>query len=219
MYTYLLPSEKQLYVVIRGLPEPLTEDYIQTELENLEFHPSKIKRLTKGPNRIPMPLVLAILPKNEKHIYQLSRLAEVTITTEPQRQQPRITQCFRCQNFRHSQGRCTAFPKSIKCAGDHHSAQCTKSINEPSQCANCGEAHTASFRGCKAWPKLPQVPQKPRPSTATPETSYAAAVKQVTASSSNLTLMDMFTKFQNMYSQMQDLANQLVNVFNTPTQQ
>lgn len=107
-----------------------------------------------------MPLVLVTLPKTEKNIYNLEHIAKDVITVESQRQKARISQCYRCQKFGHAQSRCTVKPKCVKCAGDHHYSECPKSKDSPPKCANCGESHTASYRGCRSWPQLPKQTTK-----------------------------------------------------------
>lgn len=75
------------------------------------------------------------------------------------------TQCSNCQSFNHGSRNCFKPPKCIRCGDNHKSADCVHLlvINELGEytgkkdkidtnlvkCANCGERHTANFRGCK----------------------------------------------------------------------
>lgn len=95
-----------------------------------------------------MPLVLVTVPKTEKRIYNLEHVTNVLITVKFQRPKTRIRQCYRCQRFGHAQSRCTVTPKCVKYAGTQHYTECTKGKDTPSNCGNCGESHTASYRGC-----------------------------------------------------------------------
>lgn len=76
------------------------------------------------------------------------------------------TQCSNCQDFGHGIENCHLKPKCIRCGGEHSSSKCphlpkptvdekgNKSVpelkipDEKIQCANCGQSHTANFRGC-----------------------------------------------------------------------
>ncbi|UYV79488.1 hypothetical protein LAZ67_17002858, partial [Cordylochernes scorpioides] len=74
----------------------------------------------------------------------------------------RVTQCFNCQGFGHGQLNCFLKSKCVKCAEEHHSKDCPrKSKQLPPKCANCGEAHTANYRGCPNFPKPQQQQLKP----------------------------------------------------------
>lgn len=73
------------------------------------------------------------------------------------------TQCSNCQSFNHGSRNCFKPPKCIRCGESHKSAQCVhlfdknelgeviiknKIADNLIKCANCGERHTANFRGC-----------------------------------------------------------------------
>ena len=47
--------------------------------------------------------------------------------------------------------------KGVKCAGKHVTRNCNKKRNETAECANCGEAHSATYRGCSVDKKLQQI--------------------------------------------------------------
>lgn len=212
-HTYQLPSEKLLHVILRGVPEPLTDTEIRQELEENGFHPEAVTRLRRYKEKSPMPLVLVTVPKSEKNIFNLQHVSRVVITVESQKPKTRINQCFRCQRFGHAQSRCTVMPKCVKCAGDHHYTECTKSKDAPAKCANCGESHTASYRGCRSWPQ-PKKQTLSKPTSEGP--SYAQATKQNTQTApSTISLTELFTSFQTMYSQMQEIAKKLSEMFTT----
>lgn len=209
-HTYQLPSEKLLHVVLRGVPKPMEEMEIRQELENNGFHPESVTRLRRYKDKSPMPLVLVTVPKTEKNIFNLQHINRVIITVESQRPKTRISQCFRSQRFGHAQSRCTVQPKCVKCAGAHHYSECNKSKDTPPKCANCGESHTASYRGCTKWPQLK------KPATSKPATegvSYATTTKSDTQPTPNtMSLTELFSTFQAMYTQMQDMAKKLSDV-------
>jgi PAX-interacting protein 1 len=215
-HTYVLPEDKKLHVVLRGVPEPASTDEIKQELELKGFSPINVYRLTRFKDKTPLPLVTVTLPKEEKHIFQLDSLMYLRITVETYRQRPGMSQCHRCQLFGHSQSHCTAPPRCVKCAGTHLTNTCTKLPTMPPTCANCGKDHPASYKGCEKWPKLPTkgVPAK----LVQPNRTYSNTLTGNTTTPKEETLATIFEKFQTMYNNMQVLAKQLNNLFGTASQ-
>nr|CAI5835811.1 unnamed protein product [Callosobruchus analis] len=60
-HTLLLPSERNIHAVIRGVPATLKEAEIKEELQQRGYAPLHIIRLKRS--GAPMPLVVVILPK------------------------------------------------------------------------------------------------------------------------------------------------------------
>lgn len=201
-YTFTPPDEKTLRVVLRGVPEHYTEDEIKTDLETKGHQPEKVVRF-KNKDKRPIPLVLVILPRDDKQIYKLRYVKQFAITVESQKPKSSIGQCHRCQLFGHAQSRCTAPPKCVKCAGNHITAECIKPPNRPPKCANCGGEHPASYRGCSKYPKRTTEPYN----TIRNEISYSAAVKNATpntdASNAILVLQNLLSQFSKIAKQFQ----------------
>lgn len=60
--------------------------------------------------------------------------------------------CKNCQTFGHSQANCGRRPRCVRCSDNHHYSQCDKpKYNNVPKCVNCSEAHTANYKGCKAY--------------------------------------------------------------------
>lgn len=218
-HTWQLPSERNLHVVLRGIPEPVEEDYIKEELEALEYHPVNVIRMRRRDNT-PLPLMLVIIPKKENSIYNLNHIANVVIKVESQHQKATIGQCHNCQRFGHAQNNCKAKSRCVYCGGAHHTRDCNKD-QEAKKCCNCGEVHTASYKGCKEWPKLKArtMPSAERKQNI----SYVDALKKGTKPTAKPTapekaptpptMTDLFANFQAMYQQMQVIALQLGKMF------
>ena len=69
-HTYQLPEEMTLKVVIRGIPEGVTDEEVKKNLTAQGFHPLKTTHLPRrGEPRTPLPLVMAELPREEKSIF------------------------------------------------------------------------------------------------------------------------------------------------------
>lgn len=71
-----------------------------------------------------MPFVLVQVPQDQYGILKITRCCNLVVRTKLQRAKTEPSQCHRCQRFGHAQSRCTA---AVKCKGEHHSADCTKS--------------------------------------------------------------------------------------------
>ncbi|GBP52998.1 RNA-directed DNA polymerase from mobile element jockey [Eumeta japonica] len=79
-------------------------------------------------------------------------------------------QYHRCQLYGHASANCNANPRCVKCLVPHWTRDCPLSRDsaEKPSCVNCGQNHTANYRGC---PKAPKFISKNRPNTKRP--SYA----------------------------------------------
>lgn len=91
----------------------------------------------------------------------------------------RTTQCHRCQSWGHAESNCLRPPRCFKCAGEHHSSDCSADDSNPPaiRCINCNGDHTANSRTCptrvqfekvketliaKRRPQRLPLPQQPR---------------------------------------------------------
>lgn len=99
-----------------------------------------------------MPLMLVTLPRDQKGIFKISVLDNLKIKVEPQESKTSVTQCHRCQLYGHSQSKCKAPTKCLKCAGNNLSFECKKPKVTPATCANCGGSHPANSKDCKFHP-------------------------------------------------------------------
>ncbi|XP_035224863.1 mitochondrial-processing peptidase subunit alpha-1-like [Stegodyphus dumicola] len=66
-HSYILPQDRKLKIVIKGLLRSTETEEIKEELEELNFQPEEIKQMTKRRNGevSKLPLFLVTLPKNE----------------------------------------------------------------------------------------------------------------------------------------------------------
>ncbi|GFY47291.1 nucleic-acid-binding protein from transposon X-element [Trichonephila inaurata madagascariensis] len=107
----------------------------------------------------PMPLFVIICTRSENNrvLHKITELNNMKIKVEVLRKKYGPPQCYRCQGFFHSSKYCTRAPRCVKCAGDHLTKDCRKTIDEPPKCCHCDEDHPAS---CLQCPKNPQNRQK-----------------------------------------------------------
>lgn len=176
-FTYNLPSEKSLMIVIRGIPLEVDIEDIKIDLNEKGFTPAKVTRMINKRTKSLMPLILVQLPRDEKRIYNMEFLVGMSVQIETLKSTPQITQCFRCQKFGHGQQHCTANVKCVKCSGNHRAYECELTKVDQPKCANCGENHVASYRGCTKAPKLKKTDNNTTSNSQQPKPmSYAAAV-------------------------------------------
>lgn len=219
-HTWQLPEDKKLQIVIKGVVCSITPEEICRDLENKGFHPESVTRMNyRGDRKNPMQMVLVTLPKSEKEAYQIKELCKLIVHVESKKKSAAVSQYYRCQKFGHSQRLCKAEARCVKCAGRHHTLECTKmkDKNTPAKCVNCGGDHTASFRGCTKWPKMGNNKiishKKPEVRPGAPEidnrvvqgVSYASKAKQFEK-------VNLSTAFQ----QVQQTLSRLIQIYGAP---
>ncbi|GJQ76586.1 hypothetical protein Trydic_g12288 [Trypoxylus dichotomus] len=166
-HSYQLTEEKPLKIVLRGLPEEISDEEIQEDLAQQGFTTATVKRMTVGPNKRPIPLVFVQLTKND----QSKKIFDIHT----------VTQCHRCQLYGHGQRNCHAAAVCVKCAGPHQTAECSKPREAPAKCALCQGPHTANYGGCPKAPRPNQVPARQNPPARNATRSRQAERRPVTA--------------------------------------
>lgn len=179
-HTYRLKEDKNLKVVIRGIPVQFTAPDVAEELQHWGYQVTKVARLvSRRPDKKQLPMLVVELPRSEKRIYSETDLFNLKIKVEPLQKPTAPGQCFRCQQYGHAQSRCTAAPVCVRCGGPHRPGECTRSLKEPASCGLCGGPHPANYAGCPARPKPKQKTPQARPGPpsrrVTQGVSYASA--------------------------------------------
>jgi len=115
-------------------------------------------------NKKPQPLFKVNLDrssqknnKNEVHpIYKLKYLLHRMITVEEPGTRRQPVQCTNCQEFVHTKTYCTLKSICVVCSDAHSTVNCPKNKNDSSikLSSNCGEKHTANWRGCIVYKEL-----------------------------------------------------------------
>lgn len=147
-------------LVIRNLPNDTNPDEIKSELLEKDFPVLEVKQLssTRKTNnsvrdKIKIPLFLVTLKNEDKtrEIMKLETLLYIKIKVENYIRPPGPKQCFKCQGFNHVARNCHKNPICVKCAGLHLTENCKKTHEEKPKCANCGQQHTANYKGCISY--------------------------------------------------------------------
>ncbi|GJQ76352.1 hypothetical protein Trydic_g2073 [Trypoxylus dichotomus] len=171
-HSYQLTEEKPLKIVLRGLPEEISDEEIQEDLAQQGFATATVKRMTVGPNKRPIPLG---------------------------RVQTAAAVCVKCAGP-HQTAECSkpreAPAKCALCQGPHTAnyGGCPKAPrpNQVPARPNPPARNATRSRQAERRPVTAEAPPKPtqgmtmevdipRPSTSNAKPSYAAAVKNAAA--------------------------------------
>lgn len=154
-HSFCPPDNKRLSVIMRNVPVSLTDEEISTELKSNNYPVVKVTRLYNK-NKYPMPLCALELEDSDSgnEIFGLEFLFHCKIQIELKRKSKTIPQCTRCQRFGHTKNYCRLEPRCVKCTGNHLYTECPKKKEDPVQCVNCSDSHTANYRGCPYYLNL-----------------------------------------------------------------
>ncbi|GFT50080.1 nucleic-acid-binding protein from transposon X-element [Trichonephila clavipes] len=165
-FTYILPEEKKLRLVIRALPTDMSPVKIIGSLAEKNINVNECHIMTSKKTGKEMPLFLITLDKTEQNrvAYHVTNIGYMKVKVEALRSKYGPPQCSRCQGFFHSSRFCTRAPRCLKCAGAHLAKECTKQIEQKPKCCLCEGDHPASFLGCPRNPrnKVVQETNKPK---------------------------------------------------------
>lgn len=164
MHSYQLKNEHSFVVYIRGLPSTMDPSEINTALAEIQFTLCRVINVPCHLNRTlkPRPLFQVVLEPldHNPEIYNLTNLLRVHIRVVPAKKRSDPPHCHNCQRLGHTKQYCLRSPRCIKCSADHLSSECTLDSKAPCTCANYGESHTASYRGCSKVKQLSKLQHK-----------------------------------------------------------
>lgn len=165
-HTYRLPQDKTIDVVVKHVPTDFTDEEVGEELKALGFADFKLMRVW-GKDKKPIPVISLYLKNNGKNeeIYSVDKLLNCIVLVEPKKKFHNIPQCANCQRYGHTKNYCKLSPRCMFCTDAHPSAECDKMVGEEAikLCVNCGENHSANYRGCKYYAELKSKRFKDRP--------------------------------------------------------
>lgn len=190
-YTYQLKSSKGLVVVIKGIDSSVPPEEIKVGLSG-EGHEVKSVTNILNKDKIPQPMFKVeltfessrIKKKGATHpIYDLRYLCNRRISVEEPFKRKDPPQCTNCQEFGHTKAYCKLPSICVRCGDVHKSVDCPHPKTDPGfkKCSNCGENHTANYRGCRVYTHIKNANKAPRaPSYAQYQQSAYPNLKTVT---------------------------------------
>ncbi|GFR23628.1 nucleic-acid-binding protein from transposon X-element [Trichonephila clavata] len=113
-YTYMLPEDKKLRAVIRGLPIDMPPMEIISDLATQGYQIEECHNMVSRKTGAPMPLFMLSMERTEQHksIFQkVTCIGFVKVIVEILRKKYGPPQCYRCQGFFHSSKFCTRTPR------------------------------------------------------------------------------------------------------------
>ncbi len=161
-HCYKLKQERNYCFIIRGL-HPTTElQRIKDGLFQQGYRVCHIVNLRKriksadgiySYKQLPLHRVEIISTEHNKEVFDIKELLYTKVTIEAPRKTREIPQCVRCQQLGHTKNYCAKSLRCVKCAGNHWTKECTKTIDTKPTCANCGGEHPANYKGCPVYKK------------------------------------------------------------------
>ncbi|GFW38608.1 RNA-directed DNA polymerase from mobile element jockey [Trichonephila clavipes] len=153
-HTFEMAHNKQLKVVLRGLPTDFNQEELMSELHSFGFQPNHISLLRNRKTNTNMPLFLVTLPKSpeSRGIFNIKTIDFSELPSSLLINPPCPRSVIAAKNFFHHSRFCARAPKCLKCSGGHLTSDCTKSAKAPAKCANCIGPHPANYSGCPRNP-------------------------------------------------------------------
>lgn len=155
LHTHQLPQDKGFRIVIKNLHSTTSPDTIRSFLAKQGFSAKYVNVLKNRFTGIPLN-IFEVEIANEANIdvekiLNIRKIDSQEVTVERQARRAEPVQCHRCQSFGHSKNYCRRPFICLKCAGAHPTTECKKPNNTPGLCANCGNQHIASYKGCPVY--------------------------------------------------------------------
>ena len=149
-HTYTISTEKTITIVLKGLIKlPVQRISNSNSIKNQGLNPiacTEIPTQTKYPvYRVTFAPGISIAQIN--HIRYIEHIKVYWAKFESRK--PTI-QCFRCQAHGHISANCNKKAVCVKCAGNHDTRDCKKTLETPPTCANCKGNHPANYSKCPA---------------------------------------------------------------------
>ena len=148
-YTYQISAQKPRKVVVKHIPQDVTDDEIKHDLEMQGIQIQKVARLTNRHGQTTNIVQLTVDKTELDKVYKITKIYNLYVKIETYKRRTGPTQCYNCQQLGHSSFTCGMPPKCVKCGQEHKTADCTKTTDEKATCANCGGGHTANYKGCQ----------------------------------------------------------------------
>ncbi|CAH2099807.1 unnamed protein product [Euphydryas editha] len=191
-HTYALDDEKQLRVVLRGIPKEIPISSITEDLKLQNLPVREVHRMYHPRTKLPYDLVLVVLDLSPegKGIFAINKVCQLSgIQVEVPKNRGAPGQCHRCQLYGHSARHCHAKPRCVKCTGDHGTSDCPRKTRDPEippSCVLCNtQGHPANYRGCSKAPKRSSKKAQPSRSASRPRQQPAQAAKEASKAPTN----------------------------------
>ena len=163
-YTFQMKSSRGLKVVLKGIESNIDPTEIREDLESQGFKVKNVNNIVNS-KKIPQPMFrFELEPESTKTvkgnhpIYNVNYVLYRRIQIEEPYKNRNPVQCFNCQEYGHTYNYCNLRQICVICSEAHDTKECPKDKNnvEVKKCSNCGENHTANYKGCLVYLELKQ---------------------------------------------------------------
>ncbi|GBP92499.1 Nucleic-acid-binding protein from transposon X-element [Eumeta japonica] len=157
-HTFALEEERKVKAVIKGIPVEIETQYVKEDLQRQGYPTVAVHKMHRRDGTA-LGLVLAILERSDRAraiLKDLGNVCELSgIAVEPPYKKGMPGQCHSCQLYGHAAANCHAQPRCVKCLVPHWTKDCErkKEAGGKPSCCNCGQEHTANYKGCPVAPK------------------------------------------------------------------
>lgn len=161
-YSFEDKQTRPIRVVVKNLHHSCKPEHITADLKSKGFKILDVYQILKRKDKTPLPIFVLTFSKEEdvKKIYEIQYILRMKVAIEAFKKPKLIPQCKNCQEYGHTQKYCGREARCVKCAGKHHTTECRKPQNAQPKCIHCGEAHPASYRGCRTAITLQELRNK-----------------------------------------------------------
>lgn len=155
-HTYQVRQERSYRVVFKGLHHTYPVEDIKADLLLRGYGVRNVVNVRSSKTKEPLPLFFVDLDPNpnNKTIYEIKHINNAIVFVEPPKKTNDLVQCYRCQQFGHTQGYCKRPFRCVKCALDHPTSACRMKDNSSPRCIHCLMNHTANYKGCTVYQEL-----------------------------------------------------------------
>lgn len=157
-YTYQLKSARSIKAVMKGIDSRIDPEEILAELKKINFCPRNVINIRNKKNENTSMFMIELEPPSKKlnghhPIFDLKRFMHMVITMEAPKRNSAPKQCYNCQEYGHTKNMCKLQAICVICAQKHETKLCDKDKNDATvkKCNNCGENHTANWKGCLVY--------------------------------------------------------------------
>lgn len=155
LHTHQLPQDKGLRFVIKNLHATTDPNSIRAFLTKQGYSTKYVNVLKNRFTGMPLNIfeveIATSVDLDVEKILAINKINNQEVVVERQARRTDPVQCHRCQAFGHSKNYCRRPFVCLKCAGNHPTTECKKDKNTPGLCANCGNQHIASYKGCPIY--------------------------------------------------------------------
>lgn len=158
-HTYQAREDRAFRIVVRNLHPSTPTSEVGVAITEIGYSVRNVSNVLHKTSRQPLPLFFVDLDPAEinKDIFHLKNLLHTKISIEEPHKRRELIQCTNCQDYGHSKTYCAHPPRCVRCVGQHLTANCTQSKDQPPTCTLCGGNHTASYRGCSTHKNLQRL--------------------------------------------------------------